>query len=347
MTEAGNWRGTVSQRRRALAESEITDTEYEKESLLQTQESPPETTAFCTNCCSHRASVSRVKSKIITRQNLLSNKSDVKVPYKSTSYREEMPVQNRSKTKYQLEMKVLNDELREQEQADKQAACKQKMEDVTEMLRTLSIYAHCLDMRHKVSQRLLVLVEKLVPSKQLHRPPKETTSWTSINRKLQDLVGTIGEHCELPESYADTLEEYRDKAKDFTKATVNFCKILQGNSNVSNTQLRKLELQYDEIKATYCASKSALNCHLDDLLDTRIAVVDRCLQSLCPVLGMTVECDQEMYNVLKDMPPMRDLVNPPPYRVASVKSLPERLRRRTMEENVDGRGDRCTCDRKK
>uniref|UniRef100_A0A0K8T6J1 Uncharacterized protein n=1 Tax=Lygus hesperus TaxID=30085 RepID=A0A0K8T6J1_LYGHE len=154
MTEAGNWRGTVSQRRRALAESEITDTEYEKESLLQTQESPPETTAFCTNCCSHRASVSRVKSKIITRQNLLSNKSDVKVPYKSTSYREEMPVQNRCKTKYQLEMKVLNDELREQEQADKQAACKQKMEDVTEMLRTLSIYAHCLDMRHKVSQRL-------------------------------------------------------------------------------------------------------------------------------------------------------------------------------------------------
>lgn len=63
-------------------------------------------------------------------------------------------------------MKVLNDEIYAQGLNEKQDNVREQVDIISEILKTLSMYAHCLEIRHRTGARLQQLINKVVPSKE-------------------------------------------------------------------------------------------------------------------------------------------------------------------------------------
>ncbi|KAK9503534.1 hypothetical protein O3M35_010073 [Rhynocoris fuscipes] len=236
-----------------------------------------------------------------------------------------------------LEMKVLNDEITVQEISEKQKHVKDQVENITEIMRTLSMYAHCLEMRHNIAIRLQRLINQIVPRKEYNS--NESFKWESVSKSLNDIYHICSENSDLPTVYFDNLEDHFEKQNDFSKASTNFCRVLQQQTDLSNNQLRKLELQYDEIKLQYKNSSTSIDSHLNEIIDTRASVAEKCLQNMAPILQCTIEEERSMWRFLKEITFSNINHQYQPDRVLSVKSLPEKLGAKSNEEKPI----LCTC----
>uniref|UniRef100_T1IGD2 Uncharacterized protein n=1 Tax=Rhodnius prolixus TaxID=13249 RepID=T1IGD2_RHOPR len=252
-----HWRGRVNERRTALADSENGSSEQEKDLLLRNDLGGiHDQTSFCKNCCTCKTTTRRPKIKSKSNS-LLSTRSESKGgTHKASSYRE------------QLEMKVLNDEIYAQGLNEKQDNVREQVDIISEILKTLSMYAHCLEIRHRTGARLQQLINKVVPSKENNA--NVHCRWESISKNLRDIFQSCTENSELPDVYYENLEEHRDKHRDFNRASSNFCHILQQQDSLPNSQLRKLELQYEEIKLTYSESIASIGTQLSHLIDSYV-----------------------------------------------------------------------------
>nr|XP_024215934.1 uncharacterized protein LOC106681160 isoform X4 [Halyomorpha halys] len=245
-----SWRRTLNARRHAIAESD-SSTEGCKETLLTKSFSNPDSTTFCSNCCTCKVSN---KTGNRSKQSLLASRSESKVENKYLPYKE------------QLEMKVLNDEMNEQVSHEKHNTNKKMVEDLTALLRSVSIYVHCIDIRHKAADRLQNVITEIIPIHETPQERKVASSWFSHSNKLHEIMSSCNENIDLPSTYYECLDDYKDRYKDYTKASSNFCQILENEVSMSNTQLRKLELQYDEIRLNYSNSKTNVSSQLKNII---------------------------------------------------------------------------------
>ncbi|XP_024215933.1 uncharacterized protein [Halyomorpha halys] len=283
-----SWRRTLNARRHAIAESD-SSTEGCKETLLTKSFSNPDSTTFCSNCCTCK-----------------------------------------------LEMKVLNDEMNEQVSHEKHNTNKKMVEDLTALLRSVSIYVHCIDIRHKAADRLQNVITEIIPIHETPQERKVASSWFSHSNKLHEIMSSCNENIDLPSTYYECLDDYKDRYKDYTKASSNFCQILENEVSMSNTQLRKLELQYDEIRLNYSNSKTNVSSQLKNIITKRSELVESSIQALLPILHEVIEQDRSIYNFLKGV----SFSNVKCERVSSSKSLQEKnlnyCRRKSDEKS-------CSC----
>ncbi|XP_014246056.1 uncharacterized protein LOC106664649 isoform X2 [Cimex lectularius] len=308
MNDKTSWKNSISQKKNVFIDSDCEGTECERENLLRDISEP---TTFCANCCSS------VK---------LSDWPKFKRRHSSLAYQSGLIKKVRNPYLEELELKLMNDELIERELCDKQIHSRQQLEDISDLLRTISLYVQSLETRLKLSRRIYHLLGRVLPdNSEIGHNIKENSSASSLKRRINEALTECADEAEMPEVYYEALCDCNNKYRDFTRASANFCRILQNPSTVTNSQLRKLEKQYEIIRSAYSESKALFNIQMDQLIESKVASVDRCLQTLIPSISETIENDKEIFNTINELSLTDRILKATPDKKTSNRSINNRM----------------------
>lgn len=258
----------VTGRRRALADSDESSTEYEKELLL-----PSGSTDFCKNCCSCRVDGRSygIKSK---------EKRQSEPQLRGTSYRQ------------QLESKVLNERASQQVSARQWRHLQNRLFNLNE---SYAVMDTLLNSVH-VSTACLAKLSRLVSDR-----------GGELGEKCDDILEKINEALETTRDSADGAGNAEDpydflsKKSDLSKASTNFSDILRRSPIPSNRQLSKLEKQYDDIRNRYADAKSKAVANIDSTVQKKTETLnDHFKKWLVPILSAFSDLEKQVTRSLAE-----------------------------------------------
>ena len=96
---------------------------------------------------------------------------------------------------------------------------------------------------------------------------KQNFSEFSKPNKIHEIVKNTSENSVMPDDLVESLTDYTEKHGDFMKASSNFLQILRSCHTLTNTQLRKLETQFNNIVYNYMESKTQVENQMNILIE--------------------------------------------------------------------------------